>query len=322
MKRLTKKTVRIAFLLCLSGLLIVLVSFLAVGFDMTKLSTVAFETNTQEINEAFTDIAIETKTADVSFVLWEEEGCKVVCREEAWMKHTAAVQNDTLVITITDTRKWYDHIGMSFEDAEMTIYLPKTQYGELEIKSDTGAVEVPEVFEFETATVETDTGDVDWQAAVARKLTIETDTGAVNVDTDKLEKLEVKTSTGDVSVNSVRNALSVSVETNTGATRLNNIRCRIFAVKSDTGDIRMKDTVAGFNGTVISQTGGVTLENSDAVESLYIKTDTGDVTGTLLSGKLFQTETDTGNVDVPATNGYPCVIITDTGDIDIEVIGK
>lgn len=322
MKRVTKKTVRIALLLCLSGLLIVLVSFLTADFDITKLSTVAFETNTQEINEVFTDIAIETKTADVSFVLREEDGCKVVCYEEERMKHTATVQNGTLMISVTDTRKWYDHIGMSFGDAELTIYLPKTQYGELEIKSDTGAVEVPEVFDFETATVETDTGDVDWQAAVARDLTIETDTGAVNVDTDNLETLEVKTSTGDVSVNSVRNALTVSVETNTGATRLNNIRCRIFAVKSDTGEIRMKDTVAGFNGTVISQTGGVTLENSDVVESLYIKTDTGDVTGTLLSGKQFQTETDTGNIDVPATNGAPCVITTNIGDIKIEVIGK
>lgn len=322
MKRLTKRTVCIALLLCLTGLLIMLVSFIAVGFEMTKLSTVAFETNTQEVNEAFTDIAIETKTADVRFVPWEEDGCKVVCYEEERMKHTATVQNATLVITVTDTRKWYDHIGMSFEDAEMTIYLPKGQYGDLKIKSDTGAVKVPEVFEFETVTVETDTGDVDWQASVARDLTIETDTGAVNVDTDNLEKLEVKTSTGDVSVDSVTNALSVSIETNTGAIRLDTIRCRIFAVKSDTGEIRVKDTVAGFNGTVISQTGGVTLENSDAVESLYIKTDTGDVTGTLLSGKTFYTETETGNVNVPATNGAPCAITTNTGDIKIEVIGN
>ncbi len=322
MKQLSKKTVRIALWLCLVGLLITLVSFLAVGFDMTKLSTVTFETNTKEVNEDFSDIAIETKTADIRFVLWEEDNCKVVCYEEERMKHTATVQNGTLMISVTDTRKWYDHIGMSFGDAELTVYLPRKQYEALEIQGDTGAVEVPEVFGFETATVETDTGDVDWQASVAGNLTIETDTGAVNVDTDILEKLEVKTSTGDVFVDSVRNAFTISVETNTGAIRLNNIRCRIFTVKSDTGEIRIKDTVAGFNGTVVSQTGGVTLEGSDAVESLYIKTDTGDVTGTLLSGKLFQTETDTGNVSVPATNGYPCVIITDTGDINIEVIGK
>ena len=322
MNRLTKKTVRIALLLCLSGLLILLVSFLAVGFDMKKLSTVVFETNKQEVNEDFSDIAIETKTADVRFMLWEEEGCKIVCHEEARMKHTATVQNNTLLISVTDTRKWYDHIGMSFEDAEMTIYLPERQYGELEIKSDTGAVEVPEVFGFETATVETDTGDVDWQASVARNLTIETDTGAVNVDTDILEKLEVKTSTGDVSVDDVMNALSVSVETRTGETRLNNIKCRTFTAKSDTGEIQIKDTVAGFSGTIISQTGGVTLENSDAIESLYIKTDTGDVTGTLLSEKTFYPETDTGKVDLPVTYGNPCAITTNTGDIKIEVIGK
>ena len=322
MKCLTKKTVRIALWLCSVGLLITLVSFIAVGFDVKKLDTVAYETNTYEIKDDFSNITIKTQTADLHFVPWEEEHCKVVCYEEEKVRHTVTVQKNTLVIDVTDTRKWYDHIGMSFEDAELTVYLPRKQYEALEIEGDTGAVEVPEVFDFETATVETDTGDVDWQASVAGNLTIETDTGAVNVDTDILEKLEVKTSTGDVFVDSVRNGLSVSVETNTGAIRLNNLRCRIFTVKNDTGEIRIKDTVASLNGTVLSQTGDVTLENSDAVESLYIKTDTGDVTGTLLSGKLFQTETDTGNVDVPATNGYPCVIITDTGDIHIEVVGK
>lgn len=322
MKKSTKMSLRIALLLCLAGLAIWLVSFIAVGFDITKISTVTYETKTYEVNEDFSDITIKIKTADLRFVQWEKEYSKIVCHEEARMKHTAAVQDGTLMITVKDTRKWYDNIGISFDDAELTVYLPKKQYEALEIKSDIGDVEMPESFAFETATLETDTGDVDWQASVAGKLTIETDTGAVNVDTDIFEKLEVKTSTGDVSVDSVKNAFLVSVETHTGEIRLNNIECRIFSAKTDTGEIRIKDTVAGLNGTILSQTGDVTLEDSDAVESLYIKTDTGDVTGTLLTGKLFQTETDTGNVDVPATNGYPCAIITDTGDINIEVVGN
>lgn len=322
MKPLSKKTRRIALLLCAAGLLILLVSFIATGFDVKKLETVAYETNTYEITDYFTDITVKTQTADLRFVPWEEEYCKVVCHEEEKVKHTVTVQKKTLVIDVTDTREWYDHIGMSFEDAELTVYLPKKEYDALEIEGDTGDVELPEDFTFEKGEVKTDTGKITWKATVINSLVIETDTGEVKVDTDTFEQLEIKTSTGDVSVDSVAVAYLISVETGTGEILLNNIKCRILSAETNTGEICIKDTVAGLNGTILSQTGDVTLEDSDAVESLYIKTNTGDVTGTLLSGKQFQTETDTGNVDVPASNGYPCVIITDTGDIKIEVVGN
>lgn len=322
MKKSTKKSLQIALLLCIVGLVICLVSFVAVGFDIKKMSTVTYETNTHEVNEDFSNITIKTETADLHFVQWEEEGCKIVCHEEARVRHTATVQDETLVITVTDARKWYDHIGISFDDAELTVYLPKEQYEALEIKSDTGDVELSEDFAFETGKAETDTGEITWKASVADGLVIETDTGEVKVDTEKLGELHIKTSTGDVSVDSVENALIISVETDTGEILLNSIKCRSFTTKSDTGEIRITDTVAGFCGTVVSETGDVTLENSDAVESLSIKTDTGHVTGSLLSGKIFYTETDTGNVDVPRTNGGPCEITTNTGDIHIEVIGK
>ena len=322
MKPLSKKTVRIALLLCVAGLLIMLASFIAVGFDVKKLETVVYETNTYEITDYFTDITVKTQTADLCFVPWEEEHCKVVCYEEEKVKHTVTVQKNTLVIDVTDTREWYEHMGMSFEAAELTVYLPKKQYDALEIEGDTGDVELPEDFTFEKGKVKTDTGKITWKATVINRLVIETDTGKVNVDTDTFERLEIKTSTGDVSVDSVAVAYLVSVETGTGEILLNNINCRSFSVETNTGKVYIKDTVAGLNGTILTQTGDVTFEDSDAVESLYIKTDTGDVTGTLLSGKQFQTETDTGRVSVPATNGYPCVIITDTGDINIEVVGE
>ena len=66
-------------------------------------------------------------------------------------------------------------------------------------------------------------------------------------------------------------------------------------------------------------TGDVKFDGSDAAE-IFIKTDTGDVTGSLLTDKVFITQTDTGNIDVPKTvNGGRCEISTDTGDIKISV---
>ena len=54
---------------------------------------------------------------------------------------------------------------------------------------------------------------------------------------------------------------------------------------------------------------------------MFVETDTGDVTGSLLSDKVFITKSDTGSIDVPKTvTGGKCEITTDTGDIKIEII--
>ena len=51
-----------------------------------------------------------------------------------------------------------------------------------------------------------------------------------------------------------------------------------------------------------------------------MKTDTGDVTGSLLSDKIFLAESDVGSVDVPkTTTGGVCEIRTDTGKIAITI---
>ena len=54
---------------------------------------------------------------------------------------------------------------------------------------------------------------------------------------------------------------------------------------------------------------------------MYLETDTGDVTGTLLSNKIFMYDTDTGDVSLPSVmSGGKCQIETDTGDIEISIV--
>ena len=66
-------------------------------------------------------------------------------------------------------------------------------------------------------------------------------------------------------------------------------------------------------------TGKVEFNQCDA-DTIYVKTNTGSVTGSLLSEKVFITDTDTGKVDVPKTiTGGRCEITTDTGNIIISV---
>jgi len=323
MKKSKKRALQIALLLCLAGMAIWFVCFVIAGFKLTKISTVTYETNTYEIQEEFSDIEVRTKTADVSFVAWDEENCKIVCYEEERMKHSAEVKNGTLMITVKDTTKWHDNIGISFDNPALTIYLPKTQYNTFQVRTYTGEVEMPEDFRFETAKAKTDTGEIGWRASVDDGLTLETDTGDIRVDTEALRGLTIRTSTGETHVSSVKNASRFYVQSNTGKILLQNMTCRFLEAKTDTGEVRLEDTVAVVGCTITTETGDVYFENFDAPEGLGITTDTGNVTGTLLTPKQFLTETDTGEVNVPKTvEGGLCSVTTDTGDINIEVIGQ
>lgn len=100
---------------------------------------------------------------------------------------------------------------------------------------------------------------------------------------------------------------------------MTNVSCADFVAGSDTGTITLKNVVATGSFSIESDTGDVRFENSDAAP-ISVKTSTGDVTGTLLSEKIFIAKTSTGRIRVPeTTSGGKCEITTSTGDIKIDV---
>ena len=61
--------------------------------------------------------------------------------------------------------------------------------------------------------------------------------------------------------------------------------------------------------------------SSDAPE-ISVETNTGDVTGTLLTPKTFEADTDTGKVKLPQSEpGGRCRLKSDTGDFVIGIAG-
>ncbi len=139
MKKSKKKPFKIAFLLCGAGIVIALIGLFAVGFDVKKISTVIYETNTYEVTEKFNNIIFEdnrTEIPEVRMLLSVDGNCKVVCYEDRKETHTVRVENNSLIISKEDTRKWYDYIRVSFNDEEpkLTLYLPEDIYRLLEGK--------------------------------------------------------------------------------------------------------------------------------------------------------------------------------------------
>ena len=260
-----------------------------------------YETVTHEIGSTFDQIAVDTDITDVTIATANEKQCRVECSEPEKMKHTAEVENGTLVIRSSDSRQWYEHLfSFASHSPKVVIYLPQSAYASLQIDTHTGDVTIPSGFTFDTLTVNNNTGDVECSASVTKTLTVKEDTGDISLSCPNAGELDITASTGDIDVTSAKVKGTVSV-------------------KSSTGDITLTDTVAEKKFQIESSTGDVGFKGCDAAD-IKVKTSTGDVTGTLLSDKIFVTDTSTGDVKVPQTSsGGRCEISTSTGDILINL---
>ncbi|MBO5305665.1 MAG: DUF4097 family beta strand repeat protein [Clostridia bacterium] len=319
MSRTTKIWLITAAFLLLIGCMIFGSVMTMLKWDFTKLSTNSYETNRYEINEGFSAISIHVDTADVVLVPAETETCVVVCYEQKNCGHTVSVKDGELVIELVDTRKWYEHIGIGLESSKITVYLPQAEYSALSVKSDTGDVEVPSAFCFQSIDISGHTGDVKNYASAVGAVTIGTTTGSIFVENVSVGSLALSVSTGKVTVLGVASEGDASVNVSTGKTVLTDMTCKNLISRGNTGDISLKNVVVAETMSIERSTGDVRFDASDAAE-IFVKTDTGDVLGTLLSEKVFVVKTDTGRIDVPgSTAGGKCEITTDTGDICIRV---
>lgn len=292
--------------------------FLQMLFCST-LSTVKYETNIREMTETFENISISSETADIRFVLSGDDTCKVECYEDEKAKHSVSVENNTLVIRLVDQKSWYDHIGFNLGSQKITVYLPKAEYKELSIKESTGYVELPKDFTFARADISAATGNINFFSAAKDVIKLKTNTGNIRVEDTSANSLDLSVTTGKVTVKNVKCLGDVTLSVSTGETNLSGISCENFRSNGTTGYISLNNVIAKNKLSVERSTGDVKFVGCDAAE-IFVRTNTGDVTGSLLSDKVFITDTDTGHVDVlKTTTGGRCEIISNTGDIRIDI---
>lgn len=322
MKRSTIVCLIVAVSLMALGAMVFVVGMTMKGFSFSNTFTTArLETLSYDIEEKFDDIKIISNTADINFYASDNDSAKVVCYEDAKLKYDVSVTDGTLTITLSDERRWYDHITFFSPDTNVDIYLPAGEYGALSINTNTSDIDIPEDFTFTSLDIDLTTGDVDCSASVKDTFKIKATTGNLKLSKISAASVDLKTTTGRIAVTDLTCEGDVSVKVSTGKTIFNNVACKNLISTGGTGDVKLKGVIATEKFDIKRSTGDVEFDRCDAAE-ITIVTDTGEVEGSLLTEKIFFVKTDTGDVDVPrTTTGGTCDITTDTGDIEIYVIG-
>ena len=324
--------------LILVGIIILGGVLAMVKWDFSKLFTVKYETNNYEVSD-FQSISIATNTADITLSPTESEKASVTCFEQSSLRHSVNVKNGTLMVEVTDNRKWYEYIGICFKSPKITICLPAEEYENLLIKNSTGNVEISEAFKFKNFDISTTTGDIVNRASALNEMKLKTSTGNIKVENVSASSMDFSVTTGKIVVTGAECSENIAIGVSTGEASLQDVACKNLTSKGNTGEMLLINTVASEKLSIERTTGDVKLDRCDAAElwiktdtgdvkldrcdavELWIKTDTGDITGTLLSDKIFFAETDTGRVDVPKSLiGGKCEVVTDTGDIKFRVI--
>ncbi len=320
MRKSTKIWMIVAGSLVIAGLILFTVTLALNQWNFNNFATQKYQTVTHELKEEFSNIKILSDTADITFLPSSDNKRKVVCYQPETVPFEIMVTNTLLTIDETNNREWYNYIGVNWNQPTITVYLPAGDYGFLTVTEHTGDIRIPKDFSFTSLDISASTGDVTCYASTVGETKIHLSTGHIVLENAKAGSLDLKVATGSTTLKNVECEGDVALKATTGDTMVTNLSCKNFSSNGTTGDIVFTNTLATEAFFVERSTGDVTLNRCDAQE-LFITTSTGEITGTLLSSKVFITETDTGSVEVPkSVTGGKCEITTDTGDIIFSIV--
>lgn len=298
-------------------------AFAYTGFDFSKFSTDEFTEKTYTVDGAFTGVSIDAGEADVDFAISGNGKVTAECFESDKISREVFIKDGILCIRQIDGHTWIDRIGITAQSPKMTVYLPVAEYESIELQSATGDITLPGSFSFGKINITTSTGDAMLCAGEAQKrashgaVEITSSTGDIVMNGFEAADIQIKTSTGDITVNDVSCAGEYYQFIYTGDTAITALTCKSFEANTSTGMMNLNGVLVSGPLEITSESGDISLALSDADE-ISINTSTGEVTGSLLSEKVFNAQSSTGDISVPGTNaGGKCDITTSTGDINI-----
>jgi DUF4097 and DUF4098 domain-containing protein YvlB len=268
----------------------------------------------------FSKIRIIADETDITVKPSEDGKATVVYGDAEKFHYNIKNSDGTLEIELEDTRSWAERISLFSKTRTMTVYLPKTHYDLLLIDSGTGDVSLSEQIKFGEITVTSSTGDIECGASSDGRIALSASTGDIDLINVRAKQISLSVSTGKVAVSDTVCEDELFVKVSTGKTVLSGVECKDFRSEGSTGKISLGNTAAENSIKIERGTGDITFDNCDA-ETITVTASTGDVKGTLRTGKIFNVKTSTGRIRVPeSVSGGRCDITTTTGDIDISVI--
>ncbi|MBQ8732590.1 MAG: DUF4097 family beta strand repeat protein [Oscillospiraceae bacterium] len=285
----------------LLGLVLTAVGGMMVGFNLSKLGTMTFDTVSHPVEGEVERITVRDVESTVLLTPSEDDQCRVVTQDNQEIYHTVTLEEGHLTVTRIDRRAWYQKLNFWWNQSlAVEVQLPRRVYGALLLESVSGAIRVEEGFSFSEVTLTTVSGDIAFTGAVSGELQGSTTSGNLTLRSGSCEALSLFTVSGN--------------------TDLADVRAKSLSAEGTSGNLTLERVTVEETATLETVSGEIVLEESDS-GSLELTTVSGNVTGTLLTGKTFRTETVSGRITVPENDsaGGQCRISTVSGNVSLSL---
>lgn len=268
----------------LLGLVIAMAALGSIGFNFYELDSEQYHTyDRYPVEDPYWNVQVEASNGGVLIKPSSNSLNRVVCNISEHINYDVKSENGTLTIKQNDTRKWYEQIGINImPQYGVIIEVPAGQYEKLSVKTVSGNIEVQNVnFSFQQMELGSISGNIEVNGGTDMELSATTTSGNISCLDAGFVSVEASSTSGDVYLTRSRSD---------GAVNLSNV----------SGDLNFHEFDAPrIKGTTIS----------------------GDVSGTLLSGKKFVVQSVSGGVHVPESDPVEsiCEIKTTSGDVELRI---
>ncbi|MCL2522459.1 MAG: DUF4097 domain-containing protein [Erysipelotrichales bacterium] len=257
--------VAVAFIVV--GIFISFVAWIVAGFDRSNmhkfrdLEEMRFDASLVDINE------INFDTANSAFRIESIAGNEIIIEyyQHRYLSYEILVVDGVLTMRNTHTgrRPWTHYVMNSgfFNDERVTVFLPASFNGDLNIQTRTGSIRSSDTFNLRNVVITATTGSIFLSNITAESLQIVASTGSINLTNIDLNgslrttnttgsvrlnnvdayNIEVTANTGSVTFDRVKSETSVKIDTTTGTIRLIRVTTDYLVARANTGSIRMTD---------------------------------------------------------------------------------
>ncbi len=303
---------------CLVGMLLCLISFGVLGFDVHRLDTVGIHSGTLDIGadmpgvdvSVIRQIEVDTSSCDVTVCPSPDGKFRVVYETPEYIHVTANIDGNRLIVNALDTsarQPWYKHIRLQTRPYKgVTVYIPlynlNRSYEAMSVRTTSGDILLFGGIIADTASIKTTSGDVDVRIDTNNTLDITTVSGDVDLALFTAKDVAVKTTSGDITLAHLSVQGSIALQTTSGEVEASSTQAAYFTAQTTSGDIE--------------------LTQSGAEVAMLLRTVSGEVDVLANRQYLLYTETVSGEVHVKRhaqvrQNAANCKVFTTSGDISV-----
>ena len=270
------------------------------------------------VTTPFTGICVQSEDCDVRFVQSSDGKCVVSHANNRFSTCSVRVEEGVLTIEAASKSRFslsgFLNMGRG---TDVVISLPSKPYQSLSVWCGCGDVDVPS-FAFETARVESDSGDIRFQAA-ANEIELVSKSGDIEYSGSRdlpARRGSLSTVSGDIHISSIKGG-NWEIDAANGDTEIRNASAFLLNANSSNGDIRLSHVILENTLAVSTANGDISLIGCDA-QNVTLETANGDIRASLLTPKQFHAESSCGDVRVPVSaEGGICTAASSSGDITI-----